>query len=161
MIETRYITTDLDLKSECAFDLLHGELSSRCLVLHYGQGDDGYYYARYEADDDCESSGDIPEREILLILDALESLSDDAKLELANCSLREFNMGFDCGDSWGHVHAVPHNVLASVANSGCSIAVTLYPMRHPDGTPRVDDSANTASNQGESGGEADGDGDEL
>lgn len=136
-IETGYANTDFDLKSETAFDTLHRELSSRCLVLDYGQGDDGHYRASYESDGDGNSPVAGAGRDIILIVDVLNKLSDNAKAELESCYLREFNIGFECGDTWGYVHSVPHNAITSAANAGCSLAVTLYPMRHPDGKLRA------------------------
>ena len=125
------------MKSKSPFDTLHDELSSRCLALHYTRGEDGNYHASYDSDNDGESPELGAEGDILLIVNALNSLSDTAKSELGRCFLREFNIGFECGDSWGYVHSVPQNAIASVADAECSLAVTLYPMRHPDGKPRT------------------------
>lgn len=136
MIDTEYANTDFDLKSESSFDILNRELSSRCHGLHYTHGDDGHYYACFESDDDGEMSESGAERDILLIVNALNMLSDAAKAELDTCYLREFNIGFHCGDSWAFMHSLPHNAVAAVSDVGCSLAVTLYPMRQPDGTPR-------------------------
>ena len=136
-IESGYANTDFDLKSELSFDTLHDELSSQCLVLHYDRGSDGHYHASYESDHDGESNEAGAECDILLIVGALNSLSDAAKAQLDCCYLREFNIGFECGDTWGYVHSVSHDAIVSAANAGCSLAVTLYPMRHPDGQPRA------------------------
>ena len=75
--------------------------------------------------------------DIVAILDAIKALSPCARAELTSCYLREFNIGFDCWDTWGYVHVLPPAVVDAVAKAGCSIAVTLYPMRHADGTPKV------------------------
>jgi hypothetical protein len=72
----------------------------------------------------------------LLIVDAINRLSSVAKVELDACYLREFNIGFECGDSWAYVHSIPLCAVNAASNAGCSIVVTLYPMRCPDGTPR-------------------------
>ena len=74
-IETGYANTDFDLKSASSFDTLHNELSSGCLVLHYECGDDGHYHASYESDHDGESTESGAERDILLIISLLNSLS--------------------------------------------------------------------------------------
>ena len=136
MIETGYANTDFDLKSELSFDALHDELTSRCIALHYGRGADGHYHASYESDHDGESNETGAGRDILVIVHALHSLSDAAKAELKTCYLREFNIGFECGDSWAFLHSVSQKAVAAVADAGCSLAVTLYPKRHPDGRPR-------------------------
>ena len=112
-------------------------MSAQCLVLHYGCRDDGQYHASYESDHDDESSVTGAERDILLISNVLASLSDTAKAEFDACHLREFNVGFECGDSWAYVHSIPHNAMTAAVDAGCSLSVTLYPMRNPDGTPRT------------------------
>jgi len=100
------------------------------------QGGDGHYHASFESDDDDETAESGVERDILLIVNAINMLSDAAKAELDACYLREFNIGFHCGDSWAFGYSIPHKAVEAAANVGCSLAVTLYPMRHPDGTPR-------------------------
>ena len=59
-----------------------------------------------------------------------------ATAELASCCLREFNIGFHCWDTWAYVHTLASPVVQAVANADCSLAVTLYPMRDPDGSPK-------------------------
>ncbi|WP_339735265.1 hypothetical protein [uncultured Gimesia sp.] len=135
-IDTHYANTDFDLKSASSFDTLHRELSSRCFALFYTHGEDGHYHACFESDHDGETPESGADRDILLIVNAINMLSDSAKAELDLCYLREFNIGFHCGDSWAFVHSIPHKAVAAASNVGCSLAVTLYPMRQPDGTPR-------------------------
>jgi len=136
LIDTEYANTDFELKSASSFDTLHRELSSRCCVLHYVHGNDGHYHACFESDHDGEMPESGAERDILLIVDAVKSLSSVAKAEFDACYLREFNIGFHCGDSWAFVHSIQHKAVAAASDIGCSLAVTLYPMRRPDGTPR-------------------------
>lgn len=136
-IETEYANTDFDLKSNTPFDTLHAELLKVCCVLQYTEGDDGKWHASIEADHDDDSRDRDAAMDINSILSALRSLSETAKRELAACYLREFNIGFHCGDSWAYVHQVPQPVVRSVADASCSIAVTLYPMRNADGTPKM------------------------
>jgi hypothetical protein len=135
-IETEYANTDFDLKSNTPFDTLHRELLGVCCVLQYAEGDDGRWHAIIEANHDDDSRDRIAAMDIGSILSALSSLSETAKEELAACCLREFNIGFHCGDSWAYVHQIPDTVVRSVAAASCSIAVTLYPMRNADGTPK-------------------------
>lgn len=136
MIESEYANTDFDLKSISPFNTLHQELSATCCVLHYGKGDDGNFHACFESSHDGETKESGAERDIMLMVDAIGLLSDTAKAELNACYLREFNIGFHCGDTWAFVHSVPHRVVQAASDVGCSLAVTLYPGRHPDGTPR-------------------------
>ena len=72
--------------------------------------------------------------DILAMIQAIRTLSPTAKAEFDACSQREFNIGFHCGDTWSYTHSVPSSLLCDLAEAGCSLAVTLYPLRNPDGT---------------------------
>lgn len=134
--ETAYANTDFDLKSQTPFDTLHRELGTTCCILHYTLGDDGCWHAIVEASDRDEISGRDAAQDILAMLDAVNALSPTAKAELDGCYFREFNIGFECWDTWGYVHTLPSTVIRAIANAECTVAVTLYPMRNPDGTPK-------------------------
>ncbi len=135
--DTEYANTDFDLKSNAPFETLHRELQMSCCVLHYTQGEDGNWHAIVEVDHDADYRDRDASMDILSIIDALNSLSNPAKEELVACYLREFNIGFHCWDSWAYVHQIPPPVVRAVADASCSIAVTLYPMRNTDGTPKA------------------------
>ncbi len=135
--DTEYANTDFDLMSSVPFETLHSELQKSCRVLHYTRGEDGNWHAIVEADHDADSRDRDAATDILSIVEALNLLSKPAKEELAACNLREFNIGFHCWDSWAYVHQVPPPVVRAVADASCSIAVTLYPMRNVDGTPKA------------------------
>jgi hypothetical protein len=135
-VDTEYANTDFDLKSKTPFDVLKRELDRSCCVLHYTHEEDDHWHSIVEsALDDGVSKRDAA-TDILSMVDAINSLSPVAKAELDDCYLREFNIGFHCGDTWAYAHTLPSIVIRAVAESDCSIAVTLYPMRNPDGTPR-------------------------
>lgn len=134
--ETEYANTDLDLKSESPFDTLNNELDKTCCVLHYTQGEDGHWHSTVESVNDDETSTRNAEMDILAIIEAINSLSPAAKAELDSCYVREFNIGFHCWDTWAYVQSLQPSVVQAVAKAGCSLAVTLYPMRNPDGSPK-------------------------
>ncbi|QDT44906.1 hypothetical protein Pan241w_50220 [Gimesia alba] len=133
-VDTRYVNTDLDLLSPFAFDVLHTELAALCCPLHYAETANGTWSACYEAN---QLQSDAP-NDIGAFLAAIAKLSDSATAQLAACTKRDFNVGFDCWDSWGFNYAFPLDLLTQVANAGFSISITLYPMRKTDGTPRLD-----------------------
>lgn len=136
-IETEYATTDFELKSNTPFDTLAEELRFSCLELNYTHKEDGNWHACFEANHPGEYRDQSAAADILALIRAIESLSPTARSELNSCYLREFDIGFHCGDSWSYVHAIPAAVVDAVAKVGCSMAVTLYSMRKSDGTPRV------------------------
>ncbi|WP_442484880.1 hypothetical protein [Aeoliella sp. SH292] len=131
-IASEYANTDFDLKSTQPFDQLHRELLVSCSVLHYTKSDDEHWHAIIESDDTSSEAA----KNIGQMLHALNTLSASAKSELKQCYLREFNIGFHCGDTWAYVHALPSELVKAIADAGCSIALTLYPMRNPDGSPK-------------------------
>ena len=135
-VDTRYITTDFDLKSKKSFDLLNCELDQTCCVLHYTCGEDGHWHSIVESSLDDGMSERDATVDILSMIDAITDLSSAAKAEFDAGYVREFNIGFHCWDTWSYTHAIPSSVVRAIADAGCSIAVTLYPMRNPDGTPR-------------------------
>ena len=137
-IDTEYANTDLDLESEHPFETLNQELEKMCDIIHYTRCDDGYWRSVVEAQqlDFDEASKRQAEVDIIGMIEAIKKLSSKARDEFDACCLREFNIGFWCGDTQGYVHSLPHSVVQAVAELNCSIAVTLYPMRHPDGSVR-------------------------
>ena len=134
--ETEYVNTDFDLKSATPFDTLQRELDESCCVLHYTHDDDNNWHSIVESSHDDASCDRSAELDIVAIINAIHALSDTAKVELEACCLREFNIGFNCWDTWAYVHTLPQAVVRAVADANCSVAVTLYPMRKPDGTLR-------------------------
>lgn len=133
---TDYANTDLDLKSETPFDTLQCELARSCCVRHYTNGEDGHWHSIVNSKHDDDSRDRDAARDIVAMIDAINGLSLAAKAELDACYMREFNIGFHCWDTWSYIHNLSHSVLQSIAEAECSLAVTLYPMRHPDGSPR-------------------------
>ncbi|MFK8114028.1 MAG: hypothetical protein AB8B91_17630 [Rubripirellula sp.] len=135
MIESNYANTDFDIRSPKAFGVLNAELSSACCVLHYSKAEDGTWWASYEAN----RLNDSATNDILAFIDVVRSLSDAAKLEFSNCTTRDFNVGIHCWDTWAYNLMLPQRVVAAVADVGCSVSFTLYPMREPDGSPKIDE----------------------
>ena len=133
--DTTYINTDFDLKSHSPFDSLCAELASSCTVLHYTFGDDGNWHSIVESfyPEDDYTYPRTAAMDIRLILQALAGLSEQARMEFDNCSMREFNIGFDCWDTWSYVHSLPVEIIRDMAHLSCTLAVTLYPARDPDG----------------------------
>ncbi len=135
IVETNYANTDFDLRAPKSFDVLNAELSEACCTLHYVEAEDGTWSASYEAD----RMNDSATNDILAFMEVLNRLTDAAKQELADCTTRDFNVGIHCWDTWAYNIGLPPSVIAAVANADCSISFTLYPMREPDGTPKIDE----------------------
>lgn len=135
--ETEYANTDLDLVSASAFDAVVDELKHACHVLSYTQGADNRWYAVIESKHGQDYMARTATLDINSIIQALEKLSIPAKLEFDRCERRDFNIGFHCWETWSYNHALPNDVLRSIAALNGTLSITLYPMRNPDGTPKV------------------------
>ena len=124
-----YLNTDLEMIGNSdltelanAFELA-GTVSTG--VTH---GEDGRCYVMFESGKQCTE----PEPNISHFLDIIESLAEPLRSLWMNCSLREFDIGYDCGAKpWGFNQALSTELLRRIANVGASIRITLYP-DHPD-----------------------------
>jgi len=131
-INSRYLNTDLDLVSVSPFNTLNRELNLTCDVLHYMQGTDGLWYSTVEASHKETTPDRDAATDILAMIAGIHSLSSTARSEFDACSMRNFNIGFDCGDTWAYGHHVTPDVVRAIADVECSLGVTLYPMRNED-----------------------------
>lgn len=133
-IETIYLTTDFDLKSKSPIQTLRKEFGTTCIARNYVEAPDGTFHEIINSSLDGTEVPRKAEEDILAIIEAIHTLSPTAKAELAACDLREFNIGFDCGDTWSYLHTLPAAVVQAIADVDCSLAFTLYPLRNSDGT---------------------------
>ncbi len=124
-----YLNTDLDLICDINPTLLANELSAGDIYSNVTNGEDGLWYIL------CEDSNETePEPNITRLLDAIESLSEPARFLWDRCTLREFNIGYDCGDQpWAFNQGISNQTLSRMAACGASFRITLYPAegRHP------------------------------
>jgi hypothetical protein len=136
MPEIRYLNTDLDLVAERDLTPLSAALEARGLfALNITQAEDQRWYAIFEVDGPAEPES--PEQSMSLMLDAIESLSGPARDLWLECSRREFNIGYDCGDHpWAFNNGLSNRTLLRIGSAGASVRITLYP---PDksGRPAV------------------------
>lgn len=125
-----YCNTDLDLESARDLSALAAEFEARGLdVLHVTHGDDGLWSSIVEANEPwTEPNIREPERSIGEMLAVIESLGESLKPIWASCTLREFNMGYDCGDEpWAFNQGLSNALLARIVNVGATLRWTLYP----------------------------------
>ena len=135
MGEIRYLNTDLDVWAASDVKPLVNALASRGVCsLHREQARDGDQFAVFETAEDYAA----PEENLLVMLAAVESLTGDAAAVWAGGSLREFNIGYACGDRpHGFTHGLSNDVLRRLAAVGATLRVTLYPPE-PDDEPAAD-----------------------
>ncbi len=124
--ETHYLNTDLEIRSRTPVVHLCEEFTGHCWVLYQTLGDDGNWYVTIETNHIENSSA---ESDIKTMLAVVPKLSHIARRQWDGCHFRNFNMGFDCGDTWGYPHLLSVDCIRAVAEAGCSISITLYPIR--------------------------------
>lgn len=129
-----YLNTDLDLNSVIDLEpLVKVFKSSGILALHVSKGDDGIWRARFETDEQFPE----PEPNIAAFLGLVDALSVETRAIWDQCTLREFNIGYDCGDEpWAFSQTLSPELLGRVAAVRASLALTLYPDREPKRTAK-------------------------
>lgn len=122
-----YLNTDLDLVSDDDPTPLASALESGGVFpLHITRGEDGQWYATFETEEQYSE----PEANIAAMLAAVESLDASLRSVWAGCSLREFNIGYDCGlEPWAFNQGLSSETLRRMSAAGASLRVTLYPDR--------------------------------
>ena len=117
-MEIRYCNTDLDLVSSKDLSPLVEAFTS-CV-----RGDDGNWHATFETDYAFLD----PDPNIAALLTTIEALSEPLKDLWNSCSLREFNIGYDCGDQpWAFNNKISVKNLQRMAQSNIALRITLYP----------------------------------
>ena len=124
-----YLNTDLDIISPADPAELVASLQARGVSpLHAEQRGDGLFYATLETDE----AFDEPEATIAAMLAAIESLPDALTQFWASCTLRELNIGYECGsEPWAFSHGLTPETLRRIATLRAALRLTLYP---PDQT---------------------------
>ena len=124
----RYLNTDLDLVAVRDLTPLTSALNARAVFpLSVDRGGDGLWYATLELETDDFAID--PEGTIRGMLDAIEAIDGEAKQLWAESSLREFNIGYDCGDEpQAFSSGLSNATLNRIASVGASLRITLYPV---------------------------------
>lgn len=122
-----YLNTDLDLISSSDLTELAAAFESATMCVgHVTPGDNGLWYAMFEAWDEVNE----PERHISIMLSVVESLAPELRHVWDSCSLREFNLGYDCGDEpWAFNQGMSAALIGRMAAVNASFRLTLYPDR--------------------------------
>ena len=122
---TNYINTDLVLISTEDLTALAEALEVNGVSpLHVTHGDNGRWYATFETN----APHIEPEPNIAAMLDAIDSLIEPLRSIWDRCSLREFNMGYECGaEPWGFNQGLSAQLLSRLVDTGATLRITLYP----------------------------------
>jgi len=122
-----YLNTDLDLVcNDDLTELANALEAGGAFTLHVTKGDDGKWYATFETNKPHTE----PEPNISQMLAIIESLAEPLQSLWVRCTLREFNIGYDCGaQPWAFSQGLSTDLLRRIAAVGASLRITLYPDR--------------------------------
>jgi hypothetical protein len=125
MSEICYLTADLDVwVGRDIGPLVEAMASCGVRSHHPPHAQDGQSFAMFGT----ITTHTAPEANLSEMLAAIESLSGDAAALWAECSLREFNIGYDCGDKpWAYNDGFSNALLRRMAAAGTTLRITLYP----------------------------------
>jgi len=131
MAETLYLNTDLELASSRSLGPLIAQLSERgVFVLSETRPSLDECWICLETE---RSYSDLSSN-IAAFLDVIEDLPP-REWELWNaCSLREFNVGYECAETWAFGDGIAAQVLQRIALAGATFRLTLYPAE-PESDP--------------------------
>jgi hypothetical protein len=122
-----YLNTDLVLTSADDLTALAAAFNAGGLfTLRCGCYDDGLWYASFESD--ALRDRHQPEPDIVALLAVVESLDEPLRAVWSDCTLREFDIGYDCGSKpWAFNQGLTNLLLGRIAAAGASLRITLYP----------------------------------
>jgi hypothetical protein len=128
--KTYYQITDLNLEAPRNLTPLADALVHRgLLTYHVHQRPDGWWSARLAPGEGFED----PNPNMAAMLTAIEALEEPARSLWAACTLREFDIGYQCGDEPREFNQqLTSDTLARITAAGATIRITLYPVIETD-----------------------------
>jgi hypothetical protein len=122
-----YLNTDHDLVSAENLTSLAAAMKANGVTpLHVTCGDDGLWRTTLETDIGYTEA----EPNIVAMVNAIERLQKPLRAKWGRCTLREFNIGYDCGyEPWAFHQGLSSDTLSRIAAIGASLRITLYPER--------------------------------
>lgn len=122
-----YLNTDLNLVSSAdVTELAKAFDDAGARPLYVTKGDDGQWYVTFETHEDHSE----PQSNIAEMLAIIESLTEPFRDLWTRCTLREFNIGYDCGaEPWAFNQGLSAELLGRIAAVGACLRITLYPDR--------------------------------
>lgn len=130
-VRIEYINTDLLLQSENDLsDLVSYFNGADCFDLYVSEDRKS---AGFESNLTAENPA--PAQTIAALLDAVDRLDGALLAAWRACEVREFDIGFNCGqDPYSTHDRLPPDLLKRVADAGITLVITLYAVRVADTT---------------------------
>ena len=122
---THYLNTDLDLNSEHDLGAIAKYLGDRGWSIHFAeQHPHGYWLGVFEHPNGHEVE---PEKAIAAMLGVIDDFPQGLRLHWAECSKRDFNIGYQAGaEPHAFEQTISNDLLRRVAAAGASISTTIY-----------------------------------
>lgn len=123
--QTRYLNTDLELIAPQSLEALAAAFEARGLFsLHVDRRSDQQWHATFETGEQFSE----PELNVVAFLATIEALDPKSRGLLADCSSRELDIGYECGEiPWAFSHGLTVPTLARMSALNISLRITLYP----------------------------------
>jgi hypothetical protein len=128
-----YLNTDLDLVSPQDLRPLLTALGAGGVDALYPteRAADGLWRATLETATSGISAE--PEADLAVMLAAIDAFPPAVRAAWDGCTLREFNLGYDCGDRpWAFNNGLSNGTLRRIAAAGATLRITLYPAMGED-----------------------------
>jgi hypothetical protein len=135
-----YLNTDLDLVSSEDLTALAAVFEAAGICPLHVTHSEARWCACFETRESWlpEPRAAGPEPNIARMLTVVESLAGPLRALWDSCSVREFNIGYDCGlEPWAFNQGLSAELLGRMAAVGGSLRVTLYPDRGAGGVART------------------------
>ncbi len=123
-METFYLNTDLDLIGYSSLKSLVQELENSCSVLHCDQISEQKWTATLETNQIITEN---PNDQIREFCQNIETLSNQAKEIWWSLEKREFNAGYNAGNTWGYTSTLTFETIQLLHKYNCSFTITIYP----------------------------------
>ncbi|MHC5541420.1 hypothetical protein ACYOEI_24630 [Singulisphaera rosea] len=122
-----YLNTDLVLHSaDDLTELAEAFKAAGVPPMYVTHEEDGLWYAYFETHERFEELGP----NIAAMVEVVESWTGPLRSVWDGCTLREFNVGYDCGaEPWAFNQGLSTELLGRIAAVGGSLRFTLYPDR--------------------------------
>ena len=136
-----YLNTDLDVEStENISELVKFLKDKGIRPLHFDETipDEVLEKVIFETD---ETQHTEPEANIAEMLAAIESLPFSLRSVWDRCTLKEFNVGYDCSKKWAFYQSFSAALLRRIVTAGATLGFTYYP--EEEGPPPLFDEVPT------------------
>lgn len=121
---TRYVTTDLHIESPIDLTPLAEAFNRKGLIVyHVMKREDGLWQSRFRT----VKGYIVPDKNIVRMLHAIESLNKTTRSLWESCTVRDFDIAYDCGEEPGQfIQRLSSTTIQRIGQVGAAVVLTLY-----------------------------------